>query len=171
MDFTFLRDNFYADLLPSFAGEDGAIRGPAGSGCISAVAEDDVADAVTAIMLDPTSHVGTTYSLTGPESLSLQAVAAILSRELQRPIRYVDAERCGNVLSCRGAIGVSRLKAAVPEAMRALRGGCSTGQEIAAFTSSATFLSTMGLQFFSAYDTGHRSPSSRFAASWKPRVE
>jgi len=23
----------------------------------------------------------------------------------------------------------------------------------------------------SVYDTGHRSPSSRFAASWKPRVE
>ena len=46
-----------------------------------------------------------------------------------------------------------------------------TGQEIAAFTSSATFFSTAGLHFCSAYDTGHRSPSSRFAASWKPRVE
>ena len=46
----------------------------------------------------------------------------------------------------------------------ALRGGCGTGQEIAAFTSSATFFSTMGLHFASAYDTGHTSPSSRFAA-------
>jgi hypothetical protein len=55
--------------------------------------------------------------------------------------------------------------------MRALCGGCGTGQEIAAVTSSATFFSTMGLHFFSAYDTGHTSPSSRFAASWKPRVE
>ncbi len=54
---------------------------------------------------------------------------------------------------------------------RALRGGRGTGQEIAAFTSSATFFSTMGLHFLSAYDTGHTSPSSRFAASWKPRVE
>ena len=38
-------------------------------------------------------------------------------------------------------------------------------------TSSTTFFSTMGLHSLSAYDTGHRSPSSRFAASWKPRVE
>ena len=45
------------------------------------------------------------------------------------------------------------------------------GQEIAAFTSSTTFFSTAGLHFWSAYDTGHRSPSSRLAASWKPRVE
>jgi len=90
MGFTFVRDNFYADLLPSFAGEDGVIRGPAGSGCVSAVAEDDVADAVTAILLDPSGHVGATYSLTGPEALSLDAVAAILSRELHRPVRYVD---------------------------------------------------------------------------------
>ena len=50
-------------------------------------------------------------------------------------------------------------------------GGRGTGQEIAAFTSSATLFSTMGLHFLSAYETGHTSPSSRFAASWKPRVE
>jgi hypothetical protein len=46
-----------------------------------------------------------------------------------------------------------------------------TDQEIAACTSPATFFFTAGLQFFSAYVTGHISPSSRFAASWKPRVE
>jgi hypothetical protein len=55
--------------------------------------------------------------------------------------------------------------------MRALRGGRGTGQEIAVFTSSATFFSTVGLHFWSAYETGHMSPSSRLAASWKPRVE
>ena len=55
--------------------------------------------------------------------------------------------------------------------MGALRGGCGTGQEIADFTSAATFFSTAGLQFMSANATGHMSPSSMFAASWKPRVE
>jgi uncharacterized protein YbjT (DUF2867 family) len=88
--FTFLRDNFYAGLLPSFAGQDGVIRGPAGSGCVSAVAEDDVADAVTAVLLDPPRHTGATYALTGPEALSLEAVATTLSHELQRPVRYVE---------------------------------------------------------------------------------
>jgi hypothetical protein len=38
-------------------------------------------------------------------------------------------------------------EAAVPRTMRALLGGCGTGQEIAAFTSPATFFSTMGLRF------------------------
>ena len=52
-----------------------------------------------------------------------------------------------------------------------LNGSDGTGQEIAALTSWETFFSTTGLHFLSAYDTGHTSPSSRFAASWKPRVE
>ena len=45
------------------------------------------------------------------------------------------------------------------------------GQEMAASTSSATFFSTVGLHRAIAYDTGHTSPSSRFAASWNSRVE
>lgn len=90
LGFTFVRDNFYADLLPSFAGPDGVIRGPAGDGCVSAVAEDDVAGAVTAVLLDPPRHAGATYSLTGPEALSLEAVATTLSHQWQRPVRYVE---------------------------------------------------------------------------------
>jgi hypothetical protein len=80
-----------------------------------------------------------------------------------------SALRCGTA----GRVGVLRLS----RPSRTGRGselsatGCGNGQEVAAFTSSTTFLSTAGLHFLSAYDTGHRSPSSRFAASWKPRVE
>ena len=48
------------------------------------------------------------------------------------------------------------------------RGDCGTRQETAAFTSSTTFCSTAGLHFCTANDTGHRSPSSRVAASWTP---
>ena len=65
----------------------------------------------------------------------------------------------------------SHPKPLYPKTMRALHGGRGTSQQIAVFTSSATFFSTMGLHFLSVYDTGHTSPSSRFAASWKPRVE
>jgi hypothetical protein len=50
-------------------------------------------------------------------------------------------------------------------------GGCGNRQETAAFTSSVTFCSTAGVHFCSANDTGHRSPSSRFAASWNSSVE
>ena len=44
------------------------------------------------------------------------------------------------------------------------------GQETAVLISSTTFLSTAGLQVVTAYDVGQMSPSSRLAASWKPRV-
>ena len=55
--------------------------------------------------------------------------------------------------------------------MSTSRSAGGAGQEIAASTRSATFFSTTGLHFFNAYVTGHTSPSSRFAVSWKPRVE
>ena len=58
-----------------------------------------------------------------------------------------------------------------PELLQGARSGRGTGQETAAFTSSAIFFSTTGLHASSAYATGHMSPSSRFAGSWKPRVE
>jgi hypothetical protein len=61
-------------------------------------------------------------------------------------------------------------EAAVPKD-RAGRGDRGHGQEMAAFTSSMTLFCTTGLHSWSAYDTGHMSPSSRFAASWNPRVE
>jgi hypothetical protein len=51
----------------------------------------------------------------------------------------------------------------------AVASGCR--QEMAAFTSSMTLFSTTGLHSWRAYDTGHMPPSSRFAASWKPRVQ
>ena len=86
--FTFLRDNLYADFMPALVGEDGIIRGPAGHGRVAAVTQDDIADAATAVLLDPASHAGATYSLTGPEALSLDDVAAILTTHLHRPVTY-----------------------------------------------------------------------------------
>lgn len=75
MAFTVLRDNFYLDVLPLFA-TDGAIRGPAGDGAVAAVARADVADAAVAVLRAPAEHVGATYTLTGPEALTLTEVAA-----------------------------------------------------------------------------------------------
>ncbi len=55
MGFTFLRDNLYADLLASLVGSDDVIRGPAGDGRFAPVAQDDIADAAVAVLLDPTA--------------------------------------------------------------------------------------------------------------------
>ncbi|MFD2080015.1 Uncharacterized conserved protein YbjT, contains NAD(P)-binding and DUF2867 domains [Actinopolymorpha cephalotaxi] len=86
--FTFLRDNLYADFLPAMVGDDDVIRGPAGEGRVAAVAQDDIADAASAVLLDPGAHVGATYSLTGPRALSMDDVARTMTAELGRPVRY-----------------------------------------------------------------------------------
>lgn len=88
MAFTALRDNLYADFLPQLAGPDGVIRGPGGDGRVAAVAQDDIADAATAVLLNPDAHTNTAYSLTGPEALSLDEVAAIMTEALGRPFTY-----------------------------------------------------------------------------------
>jgi NAD(P)H dehydrogenase (quinone) len=88
--FTFLRDNLYLDFFPMMVGEDGVIRGPAGRGRVAAVAQDDIADVAAAVLRRPEPHVGRIYELTGPAALTLDEVAATLTRHLGRPVRFAD---------------------------------------------------------------------------------
>jgi NAD(P)H dehydrogenase (quinone) len=87
---TFLRDNLYADFFPSMAGDDGVIRGPAGEGRVSAVAQDDIAAAATEVLLAPATHAGRTYDLTGPEAMTMAEVAATMTRALGRSFSFHD---------------------------------------------------------------------------------
>ncbi|CAN5438440.1 SDR family oxidoreductase [soil metagenome] len=97
MTFTVLRDNFYSDFVPMFAGEDGVIRGPAGAGRFAAVARADVADVVVAVLRDraggsgsedAAAHADTTYSLTGPEALTMAEAAERAGAASGRELRY-----------------------------------------------------------------------------------
>ncbi len=90
MTWTFLRDNLYADFVPLLAGEDGVLRGPAGDGRVSVVAQDDIAAATTAVLRDPAAHERRTYGLTGPEAVTLTEAAATLTRVLGRPFAFHD---------------------------------------------------------------------------------
>ena len=90
MGFTFLRDSFYLDFLPLTVGEDGVIRGPAGDGRVAAVARQDVARVAVSVLLDPESHRGATYDLTGPESLSFTDVARLVSESTGREVTFHD---------------------------------------------------------------------------------
>ena len=54
----------------------GVIRGPAGDGRVAAVARADVADVAAAVLRAPAEHAGATYTLTGPEALTMAEVAA-----------------------------------------------------------------------------------------------
>ncbi|MCJ1701319.1 SDR family oxidoreductase [Rathayibacter festucae] len=89
MNWTFLRDNLYLDFVPAMLGDDGAIRGPAGSGRAAIVAREDVARAAAAILRAPEEHRGATYELTGPEALTFDEIAAVLTAA-GRPAVFVD---------------------------------------------------------------------------------
>ncbi|WP_405621275.1 SDR family oxidoreductase [Streptomyces sp. NBC_01508] len=88
LPFTFLRDNLYADFMPGLVGADGVIRGPAGQGRAAVVAQDDIADAATTVLRHAPEHGGATYDLTGPQALTLDEIAAVLSAATGREITY-----------------------------------------------------------------------------------
>ena len=71
------------DFLPAMAGADGVIRGPAGSGRVASVAQDDVATLSVAVLTEASGHAGASYDLTGPEALSPRA-----RRTLRPPGRW-----------------------------------------------------------------------------------
>jgi len=88
---TFLRDNFYLDFLPTvMIGEGGVIRGPAGDGRVAAVARADVARSAVAVLLDPPSHADTTYTMTGPEALTLAEAATVIRDVTGRDVTFHD---------------------------------------------------------------------------------
>ncbi len=94
LEFTFLRDNLYADQFLDFAGPEGVLRGPAGDGRVAAVARADVIDVAVDVLqaaaLSPasTEHDGMTYGLTGPAALNLDEVAEIITTVTGRRVRY-----------------------------------------------------------------------------------
>ena len=90
LDWTFLRDNFYAEVLPRFADEQGVIRGPAGTGRVAAVSQRDVGAVVAHVLREPRMHIFSTYDLTGPDALTFAEVTEILTRITGRPYSFVD---------------------------------------------------------------------------------
>ncbi|MFI5429753.1 SDR family oxidoreductase [Aeromicrobium sp. UC242_57] len=90
LDWTFLRDNFYAEVLVQFADEQGVIRGPAGTGRVAAVSQRDVGAVIAHVLAESREHIFQTYDLTGPEALTLSDVAAIAHRITGRPFFFVD---------------------------------------------------------------------------------
>lgn len=87
VDFTFLRDNLYQDVIPFFVGRDGVLRGPAGDGRTAAVTRDDVAD-VAAAVLTGSGHDGRTYDVTGPRAFSMQEAAELIGAATGREVTY-----------------------------------------------------------------------------------
>jgi NAD(P)H dehydrogenase (quinone) len=88
--FTFLRDSFYADFIPFFAGPDRVFRGPAGDGRLAPVARDDVAAVAVELLAAPGARDGEALRLTGPEAFDLATAAERLSAYSGEQYSYVE---------------------------------------------------------------------------------
>ena len=88
--YTFLRDNFYLDFFIDMALDNGEIRGPAGSGKVSAVARKDTSRVAAEILLHPKKWENQSLNLTGPEDLSMEEIVALLSKVTGNSITYVN---------------------------------------------------------------------------------
>ena len=70
-------------------GSDGSIRGPAGDGRAAVVAQDDIAEVAATILTSNGAYDGQTLNLTGPDALTMNEIAAILSDHLDRSVSYI----------------------------------------------------------------------------------
>lgn len=90
--FTHLRPAWFMQNLLGYApwiAAHGELAVPIGRGTLAMIDTRDVAR-VAAAALTANGHEGRTYRLTGPEALSFERVAAVLSEVLGRPIRHRD---------------------------------------------------------------------------------
>ena len=92
MRYTFLRDNFYSEMMATIANADGIIAGPAGDGRVACVSQQDVAQAAANILAAIASgddrHHNRSYTLTGSEALTFSDIAAVLTNITGKPHRY-----------------------------------------------------------------------------------
>ncbi|MBE1604793.1 uncharacterized protein YbjT (DUF2867 family) [Actinopolymorpha pittospori] len=86
----FLENPIFMTIAASSIARSDTMRLPFGSGRTSPIAARDVAEVIAAVLVDPTSHIGRTYELTGPRSQDMTAMATEYSAALGRPITYVD---------------------------------------------------------------------------------
>jgi uncharacterized protein YbjT (DUF2867 family) len=87
MRHVFLRDSLYTDYVPLLIGEEGVIRGPAGTGRASWVTRDDIAAAAATVLLTD-GHDGTTFDVTGPEAVTLAETAARVAAVTGADVTY-----------------------------------------------------------------------------------
>ncbi|MFP4636184.1 MAG: SDR family oxidoreductase [Nitriliruptoraceae bacterium] len=95
LGWTVLRPGFFAQNLGSAYRDDlrdaDRIHLPAGDGRVAFVDVRDLGELAADILTEPAAHRAEAYTLTGPEALSFEEVAQLLTVELGRPIRYEPA--------------------------------------------------------------------------------
>ncbi|MGE0801296.1 MAG: NAD(P)H-binding protein [Lautropia sp.] len=90
LSWTVLRPVFFMQSLLYFAGpvRRGTLPAPTGRGRVAFVDVEDVAAAAAAALIDPATHAGRTYVLTGRESHAFADVAAGIAMRAGRAVRH-----------------------------------------------------------------------------------
>lgn len=92
LNYTFLRDNLYADIIPMFIGEhvlETGINFPAGNGRVPFSLRTEMAEAFANVLSTP-GHENKTYEISNVESYSYQDVANALSAHSGKTVGYND---------------------------------------------------------------------------------
>ena len=97
---------------------------PGGTGAEAFVSAEDIASVAAATLAEPERHAGRAYAPTGPESLTLDEAARIISAAAGRPIVYRDTDRAEWV----GAMVRSGVPAEYGEVLRTLTETIASGR-------------------------------------------
>jgi NAD(P)H dehydrogenase (quinone) len=93
MDFTFMRDAQYAEVVTTMIAPPAVATGEwvssAADGCMAFVSKKDCVDAAVAV-LTTEGHEGAVYEITGPELLSFADCARVAAEVTGKPIRFVN---------------------------------------------------------------------------------
>ena len=92
---TVFLDGFFLIFAAPSVREADELALPMGAGKASPIWAVDVARAISAVLDDPTPHIGRIYNLTGFESADLDHYARVFSEALGRTIRYRDVPLSG----------------------------------------------------------------------------
>ena len=95
LSWTILRPGFFAqNLADAYRSDiigDDRIYLPAGRGRAAFIDVRDLGDVAATVFANPGAHRSAGYTLTGSQAVDFEEVAAVLTRELGRPIRYQPA--------------------------------------------------------------------------------
>ncbi len=92
LSFTLLRNSFYTDLLMAgvpHALETGDFGAPAGTGKVSYIPRNDLAEAAAVVLASPADHLNKTYDLSGTP-VSFTEIAAAIADATGKEIRYTN---------------------------------------------------------------------------------
>lgn len=111
LKFTFLRNSWYADVLPTIilppSFESGALVSSVGDGCVAPVAKQDCANVAAAVLLNADKHENSIYEITGPNLVNFHEIAALAADVAGKPLKFVNLPH-DEMLKIFDAMGVNR---------------------------------------------------------------